>query len=183
MSFRTLAARVAIPNVAQDYSVNGLRKVARWGRKDIAAVAASALEAENAIQRGEPAKAPRYACYSVWRLLDPIKLDPLAVLDWRSLDESELVIFESRILSGITEDGESTRESSLLTPPHSPRSQRWYWMPEQKLDDVLIIKFADAGAENLGLAKECVHCSPAIPGTKHQPLRRSVECRVFAFWV
>ena len=108
VSSRTHAARVAIPNFAQDYLVNGLRKVARWARKDIAAVAASALEAEDAMQRGEPAKAPCYARYTVWRPLEPVKRDPLAVLDWRSLDESELVTFESRILSGITEDGEST---------------------------------------------------------------------------
>ena len=56
-------------------------------------------------------------------------------------------------------------------------------MPEQKPEEVLIIKFSDsASAEDEGVAAGCIHCSPMLPGTEDEEPRCSVECRVYVFW-
>jgi hypothetical protein len=45
-----------------DYSLQGLRSCARYSRRDIAALAQEALEAEDADEN----EVPRYAMYSIW---------------------------------------------------------------------------------------------------------------------
>ncbi len=56
-------------------------------------------------------------------------------------------------------------------------------MPEQKEDDVLIIKFADTAAEmDPHIAGGCPHVSFEAEGTENEEPRESIECRVLAFW-
>ena len=70
-----------------------------------------------------------------------------------------------------------------LLPPKEPSKQKWYWMPEQQPDELLIIKFADTAAEkNPSVAGGCPHLSPEIPGTEDEEPRLSIEARVLAFW-
>ncbi|CAK3795458.1 Hypothetical predicted protein [Lecanosticta acicola] len=160
-----------------DYSVKGLQDTVRWCRKDIVEVAKPTIDAEDA------GLSPRYAAYSIWRPLKTVTKDPIAVLDWRTADKSELVAASSRALSGVTEDGEYIRESLIATPPKNPKSQTWYWMPEQEPHEVLIIKFSDTGAVKDGnIARHCVHGSPKLNGTEGLPDRESIECRILAFW-
>ncbi|USW50323.1 hypothetical protein Slin15195_G036420 [Septoria linicola] len=143
-----------------DYSENGLKAAARYNRKDICDVAQPALDAED---RGER---PRYAVYSIWRAVQPVRRDPIAVLDWRSVDKSEVVATQNRALSAVLESGEFMREMLI----HQP-------------DEVLIIKFADTGAtDGSGIAKHCIHGSCVLPGTEDEPARESIECRVMAFF-
>ena len=60
---------------------------------------------------------------------------------------------------------------------------KWYWMPEQKTDEVLIIKFADSAFETDPSVAECgLHVSPIIPGTENEEVRQSCEVRVYLFW-
>jgi hypothetical protein len=115
--------------------------------------------------------------------LKTVKRDPIAVLDWRSLDKSDLALHEFRALSELTEEGEYMIEAVIATPPKHPEKQKWYWMPEQKPDEVLMIKFADSeSAVDSNVAGGCVHSSPVIPGTENEEPRQSVEVRVYAFW-
>ncbi|KAI5357770.1 putative hydroxylase/desaturase AsaB [Septoria linicola] len=151
-----------------DYSENGLKAAARYNRKDICDVAQPALDAED---RGER---PRYA---------PVRRDPIAVLDWRSVDESEVVATQNRALSAVLESGEFMREMLIHVPPKCPEALRYYWVPDQQPDEVLIIKFADTGAtDGSGIAKHCIHGSCVLPGTEDEPARESIECRVMAFF-
>lgn len=53
-------------------------------------------------------------------------------------------------------------------------------MPEQKQDEVLIIKFADTAAETDPNVAAC--CPHASPGAEEKEERPSIECRILAFW-
>lgn len=56
-------------------------------------------------------------------------------------------------------------------------------MPDQKPDEVLIIKFADTAADgNPNIAGGSPHSSPEVEGTEDAEPRNSIECRVLAFW-
>lgn len=112
-----------------------------------------------------------------------VKRDPIAVLDYRSIDKPELVETDFRVPSELNEDGEYICKAWLHKPPISPANLKWYWMPEQKTDEVLFIKFSDSAAEeDENIAAGCIHCSPIILGTEDEEARCSVEVRVYAFW-
>lgn len=163
-----------------DYSVDGLRRTARECRKDIAEMAVKCLEKE---ARGERA---RYAAYSVWRPVEVIRKDPLAVCDWRSIEKKQLSYFEYRCLSNVTKSGEYMMDSIAMNIPDEKQKKqmRWYFVPEQKPDEVLILKFADTAVEwDQSVAGGCPHGSPVLvdAGNCVGP-RLSIECRVLAFW-
>ena len=101
----------------------------------------------------------------------------------RSVDKPDLCKMTYRALSDSNEDGEYIMEAYSALPPKQPNKQRWYWMPEQRSNEVLIIKFADtASADNPDIAGGCPHASPIIPGTEGEEARCSIEARVLAFW-
>ena len=163
-----------------DYSLTGLKDSVRYCRKDIKAAGQEALDAEDA----NAAEVPRYASYSVWRPIKVVKRDPLAVCDWRSLDASkDLTRINYRVLSGINESGEYMMDGWLVAPPEQPVQHKWYWMPEQTPEEVLILKFADTAAEkDASIAGGCGHVSPVVEGMEDGDPRNSIEVRVFAFW-
>lgn len=151
--------------------------------------------------KGESVRVPRYAAFSVWvredctspirrmvltdkqRPVRTVHRDPLAVCDARTIDETEQEASKYRAVSNVTENGEYHLEAFTIHPPKEPEKQRWYWMPEQRQDEVLIIKFADTAAEeDPNIARGCPHVSPIIPGTENEEPRCSLECRVIAFW-
>ncbi|KAK6851855.1 hypothetical protein PG995_011980 [Apiospora arundinis] len=168
-----------------DLSLEGLEQTLRYCRRDIAEFASNVLEAQDRRAAGEEnVRVPRFAAYSVWRALKTVKRDPIAVCDWRSLDkESDLVPTENRKPSEINACGYYIGGAMGGLPPKNPQAQRWYWMPEQTPEEVLMIKFADSkSAEDPNVAKGCLHGSPELPGTEEEETRCSVETRVYLFW-
>ena len=163
-----------------DYSVEGLRRTARDCRKDITEMARACIDKE---AKGEKA---RYAAFSVWRPVKTVRRDPLAVCDWRSLDKSLLKYWDYRCLSNVKEGGEYMMDACGITVPDEKQKQqmKWYWMPEQQTDEVLIVKFADTLAEwDESVTAGCPHSSPVVVGTENEKeARMSIECRVLAFW-
>jgi GA4 desaturase len=166
-------------------------------------VARPILDAEDRKAAGEDIKVPRYAGYSVWvrLLLEPhiprsackltytqrplkiVKRDPLAVCDWRTLDESDIIRTENRKPSDVNTSGSYLGEAVGGLPPKRPETQRWYWSPNQEPNEITIIKFADTASEEDGnIAGGCLHCSPILPGTDDEEPRSSVETRVYLFW-
>lgn len=162
-----------------DYSVKGLRDSVRYCRADIKAGGQEALDAEDA--KRTP---PRYAAYSVWRPIKPVKRDPIAACDWRTIDkQNELKHMSYRATSGVTDNGEYVLEGVLGTPPQHPVKQKWYWVPDQRPDEVAILKFADTASDsNPEIAQGCLHLSPIVEGTENEQHRESIDVRVFAFW-
>lgn len=161
-----------------DYTLTGLKRTARYCRKDITAAAQEALDAED--NNTEP---KRYAAYSVWRPIKPVKRDPLAVADWRTTDVDTFEPIEYRATSNVLESGEYMLEQLTQTPKAKDSGQRWYCKPNQDPDDVLILKFADTASEREPkIAGGCAHCSPMLHGVDNEEPRMSVEARVMAFW-
>ena len=112
-----------------------------------------------------------------------MRRDPIAVLNYRSIEKDELVETDFRVPSEITSSNEYVVKAWLHMPPRQPKALKWYYMSQQKPDEVLIIKFSDsASAEDGNIAAGCIHCSPILPGTEDEEPRCSVECRVYVFW-
>lgn len=106
-----------------DYSVQGLRNSVRYCRKDIREGGSAALAAEDE----KSAHVPRYAAYSVWRPIKPVKKDPIALCDWRTLDmQAECTEIEYRGTSSVTENGEYLLNGLMGLPPKHPIKQKWY---------------------------------------------------------
>lgn len=146
-------------------------------------MAKEVLDAEDARARGENVEVPRYAAYSVWRPVRPVKRDPLVVCDYRSVDKAGMSKHEYRALSEQNPNGEYMMEYWSLAPPNDSMQPRWYWVPDQQPDEVLIIKFADTAAESdPNIARCCAHAAAIVPGTENEEARCSIECRVLAFW-
>ena len=156
-----------------------MKRTARYCRSDMKAAAQLALDAEDA----GSIDGPRYAAYSVWRPIKPVKRDPLAVADWRTTDKSTLQPIEYRATSNVLDSGEYMLEQLTQTPDAKGSQQRWYCKPNQMPDDVLILKFADTETErNSEISAGCAHCSPVVHGKEGEEPRMSVEARVMAFW-
>ncbi|KAK4498095.1 hypothetical protein PRZ48_010751 [Zasmidium cellare] len=168
---------VPLGKVHIDYTLKGVRDAARYLRKDIKAMAQPTLDAEDA---GE--HAPRYAMYSVWRPLKPVKRDPLVVCDYRTIDQNEIAEVFYRSPSDVCD--EYLASACMVLPPKDASKQKWYWMPEQTPDDVLIIKLGDMESDvDAGVAGGIPHVSPVVNGTEDiQEARSSIEVRVLAFW-
>lgn len=112
-----------------------------------------------------------------------MKKDPLAVLDSRTCSPSDLTKVYLRLPSQLSPTGDYILEQWRGLPPKEPLQQKWYWMPGQTPEEVLIIKFCDSKAEeDEKVAGQCVHISPILEGREGEEVRRSVEARVYVFW-
>lgn len=167
-----------------DYTRQGLADAVRFARKDIAAAASAALKAEDEGRTGEDA--PRYAAYGVWGPLAPVQRDPLAVCDWRTVDQSwDVHPGFNRVTSEINENRKYHGELYTAAPPKKDEAgnyrQRWYFMKEQTNEDVLLLKFADSDPTKQ--AQHCIHGSPILLDSQDDaPPRESLEVRVLALF-
>ena len=105
--------------------------------------------------------------------------DPLAVADVRSIAAEDLAPFEYRQPGA---NGEFVTEALALRASEKVKEQKWYWLPQQKPDEVLVIKLADSEAGIDGVAGGTPHGSPRLQGTEGEEARESIEVRVAAFW-
>ena len=165
-----------------------MRDTVRHCRFDIRAAGKSAIEAWDANSENSHGTAPRVAAYSVWRPLKTVQRDPLAVALYGSIEKDDFLPIPYRALSDSGENGEYIMEALTVKPPKddaSLQSQKWYIVPNQTPDEVLVIKFADTEAEKdpENVAGFAAHASPAIEETSSDAeVRESVEARVIAFW-
>ncbi|KAK4500146.1 hypothetical protein PRZ48_008332 [Zasmidium cellare] len=167
-----------IRNVHIDFSNQGLRNTVRHCRHDFRKAGKAALDAEDAGSKN----VPRYACYSVWRPLITVKRDPLAVCDWRTVDQDGIYDADYRNPAD-NEEGEFMNIIRIILPPKDDR-QKWYYYSNQTPDDVLIIKVGDTASDvDPTIASGSPHGSPIMFGVEDgdEP-RQSIEVRVIAFW-
>jgi hypothetical protein len=129
------------------------------GGRVAATVEPQGLRAENAV------------IYNVWRSLTPPPQDiPLAVTDWRTIVPSDFV------------DG-TTVERGGFAAPHlrlaaSGTVPRWYYVPDLRIDEVLIFVGTDLDPSHpLGCAHSAFE-SPLVEDSETP--RESVEMRVIA---
>lgn len=114
----------------------------------------------------------RFAFVNVWRpIRGPVRDTPLAVCDARSIDATDLVPTEMRYR-------DRTGETYAVTfnPGH-----RWYFVPEMREDEALLIKCFDSSTE--GCARFTAHAAFEDPTTPAEaPPRESIEFRALVLF-
>lgn len=116
--------------------------------------------------------AHRFAIVQVWRAIaEPIRANPLAIADARSLASADLIAAERRYPHRV---GETYQVR--YNPAH-----RWFYFPAMRRDEALVFKTYDSARD--GRARFTAHTAFDDPTTPPDaPPRRSIETRAFAFF-
>ena len=116
--------------------------------------------------------AHRFAIIQVWRAINqPIRSNPLAIADARSVARGDLLAAERRYPHRV---GETYQVR--YNPAH-----RWFYFPEMRRDEALVFKVYDSSKD--GRARFTAHTSFVDPNTPPDaPPRQSIEARTFAFF-
>src|SRR4051812_841396 len=114
----------------------------------------------------------RFAIIQVWRaIVDPIRSNPLAMVDARSVAPDDLLIAERRYPNRV---GQTYRLK--YNPAH-----RWFYFPEMRRDEAIVFKVYDSLKD--GRARFTPHTSFDDPATPPgAPARQSIEARALAFF-
>jgi len=116
--------------------------------------------------------ARRFAIIQVWRAIaDPIRANPLALVDSRSVAPEDLLVAERRY---------PHRVGQTYRLKHNP-AHRWFYFPEMRREEAIVFKVYDS--EKDGRARFTPHTAfdhPATPAGA--PPRQSIEARTLAFW-
>ena len=133
--------------------------------------------------RGEPYK--RAIMTSLWRAFSPPPQDwPLALLDYRSVDDAEgepnLLLFVDKLPDAgdipEIEDPDARPAGSIFAPaPH----HRWWFFPDLTADEALLFKLHDS---DHSVAWRVPHTAFEAPYAANANPRESVEYRTIAFF-
>lgn len=158
------------------------------------------LDAENAAMAAEGVEdqwnwsgsnypGPRWAMLSVWRPLETVQRDPLAVMDPGSLfngaSAKPFASFERIYRQRPGFEAEYKSENMLPIAPQAGQQQhQWYYISEQTPEEVFALKLFDSEAHKAGssVAPCLPHSAFALPDQEDKPLRRSAEVRVMIIW-
>ena len=133
-----------------------------------------------------------WAHFSIWRPLEPVKQDPLALLDPSSLftvPSTYKEKGESYVSIPFPHNGRRGLHDYIganMMPlfPRAGQKHRWYWTSDQQPDEVYAIKLFDSEAwkEGSRVMPCSAHSAFEIPGTAHLPPRKSIETRCLVVW-
>ncbi|KJZ70018.1 hypothetical protein HIM_10599 [Hirsutella minnesotensis 3608] len=173
-----------------DYSTKGARIYIRNFHPKVTEAAAGVIRHEDALtEAGASLKetygasgGPRWALYSVWRPLKTVRRDPLAAIDFTTVDDDDYVSFAVPAATQGGPDMGKPYAGEAFSATHSKRHQ-WYWIDSQTPEEVLILRFFDSTAEGQSrTAGGVLHSSVELPGTADQPARESIELRCLCVW-
>ena len=133
------------PKVHLDFAPDGARKHLRKYHQETARRAASIIEAENnilasgisAFELKQHYDGPRWAMFSVWRPLKPVKRDPLALSEVSVFPTEDYVPFNVLFPTGEgleDEDSKTHTEAGYLA--YGSDKHRWHWISNQQADEV-----------------------------------------------
>jgi hypothetical protein len=116
--------------------------------------------------------ARRFAIIQVWRAINqPIRSNPLALADARSVEFEDLLVAERRY---------PHRVGQTYRLKYNPR-HRWYYFPQMRREEAIVFKVYDSLKD--GRARFTPHSSFADPqGAPDAPPRQSIEARALAFF-
>lgn len=174
-----------------DYTPSGARTHLRKFHPTFTEAAADIIKAEDALlAEGKDLKThykdsngPRWAIYSIWRPLKTVHRDAIGVSDQRTIQPDDYVptVMKFPYLGqpGVT----GTHDVGSYLSRYS-ESHEWFWIEEQKPEEVMVITFFDSDAEKDGgpASGGILHSSLELPGTEDQELRESVELRCLCVW-
>jgi hypothetical protein len=123
-------------------------------------------------EEAEALLARRFTIIQVWRAINqPIRSNPLALADAKSVDMQDLIVAERRYPHRV---GQTYRLK--YNPNH-----RWFYFPEMRRDEAVVFKVYDS--EKDGRARFTPHTSFQDPTSPpNAPARQSIEVRAFAFF-
>src|SRR5438094_4726831 len=123
-------------------------------------------------EEAEPLLERRFAIIQVWRAIaDPIRSNPLAMADARSVAPQDLLIAERRYPNRV---GQTYRLRYNA-------AHRWFYFPEMRREEAIVFKVFDSAKD--GRARFTPHTSFQDPATpRGAPPRQSIEARALAFF-
>ncbi|MCJ1420935.1 hypothetical protein MMC32_007295 [Xylographa parallela] len=180
------------PKTHLDFSPAGARTHIRLFHPTLAAACARVIAAEDGLHAaGLPLAthyaaspdAPRWAIYSVWRPLKPVKRDPLAFCDVRSFAPEDYVPIDVPAPT-IGADGENRGMHVMQAyVARGSDRHRWCYVSEQMPDEVLVLGLWDSAREGDGSAAGgAMHSSVELPAREAEEPRESLELRCVAIW-
>jgi len=125
-------------------------------------------------------ESPRYQLLTIWRPIRPVKRDPLAVVDARTIADDDLVGVPIKVRDGFV------IEMAHLKAQSSAKHQ-WYYVHDMQPDEVLVFKTYDSWQtrpDGSPIARSVPHASfidPEFEG-KGLPIRESIEYRAMVFY-
>lgn len=113
----------------------------------------------------------RYQVITVWKPLRPPVRDwPLAVCDATSVNKKDLIPTDIIYPAYIAEN----------CMVHYNVKQKWYWIPDQKSDELLVFKAVDSKEPR---SWPCPHGAFPLPGqTEKSPSRESIDVRLLVMY-
>lgn len=186
------------PKPHLDYSPTGARVHIREYHPFLTTAAADIISVEDGILSSNPnvslrevysavPGARRWAMYSVWRPLKPVKRDTLALLDQRSMSEEDYIPvgIKTPCLGRAGEEANKSRVAEGYVAKYN-EGHKWFWIDEQKPEEVLVIGLFDSNMEAKGWkgARGTLHSSVDLVGEEEgsEP-RESLELRCFVYLV
>ena len=114
----------------------------------------------------------RFAIIQVWRAINqPIRSNPLALADARSVEFEDLLVAERRY---------PHRVGQTYRLKYNPR-HRWYYFPQMRREEAIVFKVYDSLKD--ARARFTPHSSFADPqSAPDAPPRQSIEARALAFF-
>jgi hypothetical protein len=181
------------PKVHLDFSPTGARTHLRKYHQKLAEAGATVISAEEKLlQSGITRKeltehydGPRWAMFSIWRPLKPVKRDPLAFADRRSFPKTDYVPVKvveptgKNIANIPAEEKETHGIETYLA--YGADQHSWCWIWNMQPEEVVVIQLFDNEAEKNGMCG-VMHSSVDVPGTENEAPRESIEIRCTAFW-
>ncbi|KUJ21445.1 uncharacterized protein LY89DRAFT_770830 [Mollisia scopiformis] len=143
----------------------------------------------------------RWAIMNVWQPINkPVKKDPLAFCDYRSIDENDFRTVIANLpppgageygnvsknlphkkkVAEYSSNGERSAVYEVTNMAHNP-SQKWYYASDMTPEEAWVFKIFDSKKD--GRARCAVHSSFPLKGQDdHSDPRTSIELRAFVFW-
>jgi len=155
-----------------EQSTRKIREPVAWAHNDYTEWSGPQRVRDILPEEAERLLAHRVAIIQVWRAIDqPIRSNPLAVADARSVSAGDLIKAERRY---------PHRVGETYQLQYNP-GQRWFYFPRMTRDEALVFKVYDSQTD--GRARFTPHCSFIDPNTPSgAPPRQSIEVRTFAFF-
>lgn len=113
----------------------------------------------------------RFGSINVWRPLAPVETDPLAICEYGSISDDDLIAAERRYPDG--------RIGGVYHLKYSPR-HRWTWFPHMRPKEVILLKCFDSNEDTARWTAHGAFDDPTAPPDAAP--RRSIEIRTLYFF-
>jgi hypothetical protein len=189
------------PKVHLDFAPAGARTHLRKYHPETLKRASAIIAAEDALlasgtkpeELGKKYNGPRWAMFSIWRPLKTVRRDPLALSSTATFPKEDYVPFSVLFPTGVKgeEDGDGDGDEGHWEAVYLAHGSKegngeheWYWIKEQRPEEVLVIQLFDSEAEKegRGVAGGVMHSAVTLEGTEEEEARESVEVRCCAIW-